>query len=128
MGVVVVAGALMMCSFGTTPASLTVTSQSTILAEGKPVATIQDAAPNINISSCGMCSSLANPQVASATAAALGVLTPQPCIPVVAGTWIATQTKCIINGKPCLTSDANAICSYGGILSIVDSGQKKVII
>jgi hypothetical protein len=127
MGIIVAAGAVVMCPFGTTPATLSVTSQSTVLAEGKPVATIQDFAPNVNISGCGMCSSLANPQVAAATAAALGVLTPQPCIPAIAGPWIATQATCMANGKPCLASDSTAICSYGGSLSIIDAGQKTIV-
>lgn len=128
MGAVVVAGASLQCPFGTVPATLSVTSQGSVLAEGKPVATIQDCAPAVNISGCGMCSSMANPQVASATAAALGVLTPQPCIPAVAGTWIPAQTKCIADGKPCLTGEATAICSYGGTIGIMDTGQKTVII
>lgn len=128
MGLVVVTGALIQCPFGTVPANLTVTSQSVVLAEGKPAATIQDSAPNVNISGCGMCSSLANPQVASATAAALGVLTPQPCIPAVAGTWIPSQMTCLADGKPCLTGEATAVCSYGGTLGIIDAGQKTVVI
>ena len=127
MGVIVVTGALIQCPFGTIPANLTVTSQCIVLAEGKPAATIQDCAPGVNISGCGMCSSLANPQVASATAAALGVLAPQPCVPAVAGTWIPTQTICLADGKPCLTGDATAVCSYGGTLSIMDAGQKTVV-
>jgi hypothetical protein len=127
MGIIVVAGAIIQCPFGTTPASLSVTSQNMVLAEGKPVATVQDFAPNVNISGCGMCSSMANPQVAAATAAALGVLTPQPCIPAVAGPWIATQTKCLAGGKPCLTNDSKAICSYGGNLSIINAGQKTIV-
>ncbi len=128
MAIVVVTGAQMLCPFGTTPASLNVTSQSVVLADGKPAATIQDTAPNINIASFGMCSSMANPQVASATAAALGVLTPQPCIPAVAGTWIPTQVKCLVDGKPCLTNDATAICSYGGSLTITNPGQNIVML
>lgn len=126
MGIAVVAGATILCPFGTTPANLVVTSQSTVLAEGKPVATIADASA-ANIPSCGMCSSLANPQVASATAAALGVLTPQPCIPVMAGTWTAVQAKCIAGGKPCLTTGATAMCSYGGALRIMNAGQSTVL-
>lgn len=128
MGIVVVAGAQVLCPFGTTPSALNVTSQGVVLADGKPVATIQDTAPMANLSGFGMCSSMANPQVASATAAALGVLTPQPCIPAVAGTWIATQAKCLVDGKPCLTNDATAVCTYGGSLTITDPGQKTVMV
>jgi hypothetical protein len=127
MGVIVAAGAKVLCPFGTMPATLNVTSQSTVLAQGKPMATIQDFAPNVNISGCGMCSSMANPQVAAATAAALGVLTPQPCIPAVAGPWIVPQAVCLAGGKPVLTNEAKAICSYGGSLTIIDAGQKTVV-
>lgn len=127
MGIAVVAGATVLCPFGTATANLMVTSQSTLLVEGKPMATIADASA-ANIPTCGMCSSLANPQVASATAAALGVLTPQPCVPAIAGTWTAVQTKCMAGGKPCLTMESTAMCSYGGTLKIINAGQKTVLI
>ncbi len=126
MSQAVVVGANCLCTFGTAPAPLKVTSQSTVLFEGKPVATIQDAAPMSNVGPFGMCTTLSNPAVASATAAALGVLTPQPCTPVPAGTWIPTQTKDLIGGKPCLTQDCKLMCSYGGQITISMPGQTKV--
>ena len=79
-----------------------------------------------NIGSCGLCRSLMNPAVASATAAAMGVLTPQPCVPVPAGTWICTS-KVSIMGKPLLTTDGKIACAYGGNISIVNPGQQTVI-
>ena len=117
-----------MCTFGTAPGNVNVTSQMGCLVEGKPVATIQDAQIQ-NITPFGMCTSLANPQVAAATAAALGVLTPQPCMLVAAGTWIPTKPSVLIGGKPCLTSDCKLICANGGgTISIVAPGQVKAII
>ncbi len=115
-----------MCSFGAAPAPLKVTSNTTVLAEGKPVGTIQDVQGIVNIGPFGLCSSLANPAVASATAAALGVLTPQPCVPVPAGTWIPTKPKVLIGGKPCLTNDCKMMCAYAGAISITMPGQVKV--
>ena len=117
-----------MCTFGTAPGTINVTSQTTCLAEGKPAATIQDA-QTMNITPFGMCTSLANPQVAAATTAAMGVLTPQPCMLMAAGTWIPTKPTVLINGKPCLTSDCKMMCSNGGgSISIVSPGQMKAIV
>ncbi len=126
MSLLTAVGANLLCSFGTAPAPLKVTSQSTVLCEGKPAGTIQDAAPMTNLGPFGMCTSMANPQVAAATAAALGVLTPQPCIPAPAGTWIPTKPKVLIGGKPCLTQDCKIMCSYAGNISITLPGQSKV--
>ena len=88
MALAVVAGAVLTCPFGTMPGQLMVTSQFRVLAGGRPVATLRDYLGIANITGFGMCTSLANPQVAAATAAALGVLTPQPCVFQPAGTWV----------------------------------------
>lgn len=127
MGELVVAGAMLQCPFGTAPSTLNVTSQATCTAAGQPVATIQDAQGMVNIPSFGMCTSLANPQVAAATAAALGVLTPQPCMPVTSGAWIPTSPTTLVAGKPCLTGDCKAICTNGmGNITVTQPGQMLV--
>lgn len=126
MGTMVVSGATLQCPFGTAPSTLNVTSQSKCVISGQPAATIQDAQGMVNIQSFGMCTSLANPQVAAATAAALGVLTPQPCMPQTSGMWVATSPSTIIDGKPCLTSDCKVVCSNGtGTIQITAPGQLK---
>ena len=96
----VVTGASAMCSFGTAPGTVNATSQTVCMVEGKPAATIQDC-QSANITPFGMCVSMANPQVAAATAAALGVLTPQPCMLVPAGTWIPTKPAVLVL-TPCM--------------------------
>lgn len=129
MGILAVTGAKCMCSFGTAPCSLQATSQTTCLEEGKTVATIQDMQPNVNLQPFGMCTSLANPAVAAATAAALGVLTPQPCTMVPAGTWIPSNPKVMIGGVPCLTNEATLMCGVGaGTIRIMAPGQTKVLV
>lgn len=129
MGILAVTGAKCMCSFGTAPCSLQATSQTTCLEEGKTVATIQDMQPNVNLQPFGMCTSLANPAVAAATAAALGVLTPQPCTMVPAGTWIPANPKVMIGGVPCLTNEATLMCGVGaGTIRIMTPGQTKVLV
>ena len=128
MGAYVTDGATIICPFGTSPATLRVTSQMKVKMNGKPVATIQDASFPINIPGFGMCTSLTNPAVASATAAALGVLTPQPCTFSSAGTWFPTQMKVTACGKPCLTSGAQIMCMTGfQQCSVTNTGQFKVV-
>ncbi len=129
MGAMTVTGATCTCAFGTAPCTLQVTSQLSCMADGRPIATIQDMQPGTNLPTFGMCTSLANPTVAAATAAALGVLTPQPCTMVPAGTWIASNPKVLISGVPCLTSDATLVCGFGaGTIKIMNPGQTKAIV
>ncbi len=80
-------GAMLQCSFGAAPSSMVVLPANRTTAGGVPAATIMDNVPLLNIMPFGVCSSLANPTVAAATAAALGVLTPMPCIPATATPW-----------------------------------------
>ena len=126
MSELVAAMGMATCTMGTAPAPVKVTSQTKVLAGGKPAATIQDCQGVANVGPFGMCTSLANPAVASATAAALGVLTPQPCMPVPAGSWIPTKPKVLVGGKPCLTSDCKLMCAYAGSISMTNPGQVKV--
>ena len=125
MATAVVSGASVQCTMGMAPGQLLVTSQATVLAGGMPAGTGTDAAPVSNGTPCGLCTSLANPQVAAATAAALGVLTPMPCIPVPVGIWTCAGTP-LIGGKPALSTDATLTCSYGGSIRVVSPGQTIV--
>lgn len=129
MGLLVVTGAQLMCPFGTAPGNFNATTKPTVQASGKPAGTVKDMAAMTNITPFGMCTSLANPQVAAATAAALGVLTPQPCMPAAAGTWTPVNPKVLIGGAPCLVTDAVCICANGmGTIQITNPGQTKVIV
>lgn len=128
MGVIVVNGAQLMCPFGASPSVLSVSSQTVCMGCSRPIATILDIQPGSNIAPFGMCSSLVNPQVAAATAAALGVLTPQPCNMVPAGSWVPSQPALLIGGKLALTGDSTLLCGTGmGTISIVSPGQVKLI-
>ncbi len=84
----VCAGATLQCSFGAAPTVLNVLPQNRTLTSGMPAANIMDHIPLLNIPTFGLCQSPANPVVAAATAAALGVLTPMPRIPATASPWI----------------------------------------
>ncbi len=119
-------GANTQCTFGDVPSPLRITSQQKVIIGGQVAAAIDDASGMANVGPYGMCKSLLNPAVAAATAAALGVLTPQPCVPAPAGTWIPTHPAISVSGKPCLTIDCKMMCSYGGTISIVAPNQMTV--
>jgi hypothetical protein len=91
-----------------------------------PVATVMDNKPLVNVMPCGMCQSMANPTVAAATAAALGVLTPMPCIPVLTAPWTPGSTTCMIGGKMALNQSCKLMCAYGGSISVVNPGQTTI--
>lgn len=110
----VVSTALCTCSFGVAPMPLTVSSQQTVMMGSLPAATIID---NV-CTTFGMCSSLANPTVASATAAALGALTPMPCVPVVPAPWAPGCPTVMVCGKPLLNNTSKLMCAYGGVIQV----------
>lgn len=120
-----VATAMLQCSFGMTPTVLNVLPVSRVLVEGRPAATITDSAPLVNIPTFGMCQSPSNPTVAAATAAALGVLTPMPCVPATGTPWVGGATTTMIGGKPGLTAGATATCAYGGVIQILSPGAVR---
>jgi hypothetical protein len=93
---------------------------------GMLAASIMDFAPLVNILPFSMCTSLANPTVAAATTAALGVLTPMPCIPVLIGPWAPGALKVKIGMFPALPSTAVCSCAWGGMIRVVTPGQFKV--
>ena len=123
----VVNGAMLACSFGVAPSTLTVTPAGIpVTAGGQLAATISHMVPMMNIAPFGMCTTPSNPQVAAATAAAQGVLTPQPCIPVITGPWAPGSTKVTIGGVPALTASCTCQCAWGGAITISVPGQATV--
>ena len=124
MSLIVCSGAICTCSFGTVPSTLSVMPENKCMI-GALAATVADCAAGKNIMPFGLCTTMSNPAVASATAAALGVLTPQPCMPSIAGMWISKSTNVLIGGKPVLTGDSTAMCIYGGSIKSTSAGQTK---
>jgi hypothetical protein len=115
--------ASIMCTFGAAPGTFVVTPENKVMASNKPVATIMDNVPMKNIMPFGMCMSPSNPTVASATAAALGVLTPMPCVPATASPWIPGSPTVMVANKPALNGNCKLMCSYGGVISATVPGQ-----
>lgn len=78
-----------------------------------------------NVSTFGMCNNINNPAVAAATAAAQGVLTPAPCVPVAIDTWNNTVKKTSINGVIALGENSTLNCIYGGCIKIENAACLK---
>src|SRR5499433_1185239 len=98
----VCSGATLQCAMGMAPSSLVVLPVNRVNTANQPDANIMDHIPMVNIMSFGMCMSPANPSVAAATAAALGVLTPMPCIPVTTAPWAPGASTVLLAGNPTL--------------------------
>jgi hypothetical protein len=91
-----------------------------------PAATINDHIPTTNIPTFGMCSSLENPEVATATTAANGVLTPMPCVPATADPWAAGAETVLIGNIPALDNISTCLCSFGGEITITAPGEETI--
>ncbi len=110
----VVQTSMCMCSFGMAPCPLMVSSQQTVMVSNMLQATIMDN----KMPTFGMCTSLANPTVSAATAAAYGVLTPMPCVPAIVAPWVPGAPTVLVGGKPLLNNTSKLMCNYGGIIQV----------
>ena len=126
MGQLVVTGAPLLCTFGVAPSTLNVIPVNRVTAQGPPAATTMDNKPLVNIPPFGMCTSLSTPQVAAATAAAMGALTPMPCMPVIPAPWIPGSPTVTIGNMPALNNSSKCLCAWGGQISILVPGQFTV--
>jgi hypothetical protein len=114
---------MVQCTFGLAPASLNVLPTSRVVVEGTPAANITCSTP-ANIPTFSMCSSLANPSVAAATAAAFGVLTPMPCVPALTP-WVPGSPTTTIGGQPALVMGNTCQCAFGGVIQILFPGAVR---
>lgn len=115
-----------MCSFGLAPSTLFVLPVHKVMTQ-TPAGNLTDSAPIANLPPFGACISLANPAVIAATAAALGVLTPMPCVPVPAGPWVPGNPKVMIASMPAVDLSCKAMCAWGGVVQVLNPGQTAVI-
>lgn len=120
-----VTGASLLCTFGTAPSTLSALPQATVTIEGRPAAVITNIVPGMNIPPFAMCTSLSNPTVASATAAALGTLTPMPCVPVPTGPWQPGSPTTKISGQRALAAGSICQCMWGGVISMTMPGTVR---
>ena len=121
-------GAMMQCSFGVAPSSLVVLPKNMVFTDQVPDANIMDHVPLVNIVPFGMCTSLANPTVAAATAAALGVLTPMPCIPNTPAPWVPGAPNVLLGNFPTLDNTSKLMCVWAGVIQFITPGEMTVMV
>lgn len=115
-------GAVMMCTFGAAPSTFNATPRP-VMTSNMVAGVITDNIPMMNVPPFGVCTSLANPTVAAATAAALGVLTPMPCVPVLPAPWVPGVPTVLIANIPALDNTCKLMCAWAGVISISFPGQ-----
>lgn len=125
MGNIVCSGAMLKCSFGTAPGTMTVLPIN-MVKTAMPIANIMDYIPMMNVMPFTMCTSMSNPSVAAATAAAQGVLTPMPCIPVTTAPWSPGCSTVLVAGQPALNDSSRLMCAWGGMIEVMDAGQMTI--
>lgn len=123
MPTLVVGGATLRCTQGSSTATL-VLARTPMTADDAIIATVDDYKPIVNIPSLGTCGSMTNPQVASATALAQGVLQRMPCVPVTSGRWSPGSSVSEIDGVPALMSSSTCRCSYNGTISVSNANNR----
>ncbi len=117
-------GATLQCSMGAAPS--TFAASSVDVSATAPAGVVTDVAAS-NVAPFALCMSPANPQVAAATAAAQGVLTPQPCVPILSP-WTPGSAAVTIAGVPALDDASQCICSWAGVVTVSAPGQTAVTV
>jgi len=115
-------GATMTCSFGMAPSVFNATPRP-VITSNMVAGVIMDHVPIMNVPPFGMCTTVSNPTVAAATAAALGVLTPMPCVPVLPAPWVPGAPTVLISNIPALDNTCKLMCAWGGVITFTTPGQ-----
>lgn len=114
--------ATMKCTMGAAPSSFIATPKM-IKSGFQDAGNIMDHKPLVNIPPFGVCSSLGFPATASATSAAMGVLTPMPCVPNTPAPWTPGSPTVMSAFAPSLNDTSCLNCVWGGVITFVQPGQ-----
>lgn len=120
MGNYVSNGAMLTCTMGVAPSTLTVLPVDKVLTENKPMATIMDHKPFVNIAPFALCSSPLSPTFIKVSG------TPGPCVPNLPAPWVSGKPDVMVANKPALTAQCSLMCVYGGSISIAFPGELTV--
>lgn len=120
--------AVLQCTFGAAPSNLMVLPLNRVMIGKQVAANIMDHIPFLNILPFGVCNTPSNPMVAAATAAAMGVLTPMPCIPMTTSPWVVGAPTVPLGKQPILNTSAQCICTWGGVIKPTFQGQVTTMV
>lgn len=123
----VVTGAVTTCTMAIGAGTFIATPKC-VMSSYRDAGNIMDHKPMVNILPIGACTSLANPAVAAATTAAMGVLTPQPCIPNTPSPWVPGAATVLLAHFPALDDISFCPCMWGGMVKIAFAGQTTEVI
>lgn len=119
MSLFLTTAAVLRCSFGSAPSVLVADELPGAPRQtGLATATILQSVPLKNVMPFGSCSSMANPTVSAATAAAQGVLTPMPCLPGAITPWAPGSLCASHLGVSLAHADAVCACAFGGAIKV----------
>ncbi|MES3022225.1 MAG: DUF4280 domain-containing protein [Pseudomonadota bacterium] len=121
-------GALLRCTFGMAPSAMAVLPLNRVMSNNVPAANIKDHVPMLNILPFGLCQCLGNPVVAAATSAALGVLTPMPCVPATPAPWAPGAPTVMLSNAPALNDSSKLTCVWGGVIAVATPGQATELV
>lgn len=120
-------GGTLQCTLGLSPSTFVATPKQ-VLTSSMPAGHIADHVSLVNILPFGMCTSLANPTVAAATSAAMGVLTPMPCVPATPAPWVLGAVTVVVANQPALDDISTLACTWGGVITFTDPGETTEVI
>ena len=118
----VTSGATLRCSMGSATSTLIVPPGRGVVAGGNPVATVADRVALVNIQPFGLCASTANPGFFPRSRRS------PPCAPAFPAPWMPGSASVKTGGLPLVNSGCQCQCQYGGMVSVVASGQQTTTV
>ncbi|NQU87936.1 MAG: DUF4280 domain-containing protein [Mariniphaga sp.] len=120
MGNYVSNSAMLTCTMGIAPSSLMVLPTDMVFTENKPMATIMDHKPFVNVMPFALCNSPLCPTFIKVSA------TPGPCVPNLPIPWAPGKPDVMVGNKPALTQQCSLTCIYGGMIKVAFPGEMTV--
>jgi len=120
-------GGMMQCSFGMAPSTFVATHRTTATSY-MDAGNIMDFVPIQNIPPFDPGAEAGRREAFAATAAALGVLTPMPCVPVPTGPWVTGAPTVLLDNFPALNNSSKLMCAWAGVIQFTNPGQQTEMI